>query len=111
LLDQVGHSHYFSTLDLTSGYWQIAMYPDSQKKIAFITHSELYEFQVMLFGLCNAPSAFQRLMDRVLCGLNPKGGSKFVTVYLDDVLIFSPTLEEHLIHLRLVLDRINTSWA
>jgi len=99
LLDQVGHSHYFSTLDLASGYWQIAMHPDSQEKTAFITHSGLYAFKVMPFGLCNTPSAFQRLMDRVLCGLNPEGGSKFVAVYLDDVLIFSPTLEEHLIHL------------
>jgi len=106
LLDQVGHSHYFSTLDLASGYWQIAMYPDSQEKTAFITHSGLYEFQVIPFGLCNAPSAFQRLMDRVLCGLNPEDGSKFVSIYLDDVLIFSSTLEEHLIYLRLVLDRI-----
>jgi len=51
LLDQVGHSHYFST----SGYWQIGMHPDSQEKTAFITHSGLYEFQVMPFGLCNAP--------------------------------------------------------
>jgi len=82
------------------------MHPNLQGKTAFITHSGLYEFQVMPFGLCNAPSAFQRLMDRVLCGLNPEGGSKFFAVYLDDVLIFSLTLEEHLLYSQLVLDRI-----
>ena len=82
------------------------MHPDSQEKTAFITHSGLYEFQVMPFGLCNAPAAFQRLMERVLSGLNPDEGPSFVAVYLDDVLIFSRTLEEHLTHLRLVLDRI-----
>ena len=106
LLDQIGESCYFSTLDLASGYWQIAMDPNSQEKTAFITHSGLYEFLVMLFGLCNAPSAFQRLMNRVLCGLNPEEGPMFVAVYLDDVLIFSRTMEEHLVHVQLVLDRI-----
>ena len=106
LLDQIGESRYFSTLDLASGYWQIAMDPNSREKTAFITHSGLYEFLVMPFGLCNAPSAFQRLMNRVLCGLNPEDGPMFVAVYLDDVLIFSRTMEEHLVHLQLVLDRI-----
>ena len=107
LLDQIGESRYFSTLDLASGYWQIAMDPNSHEKTAFITHSGLYEFLVMPFGLCNdAPSAFQRLMNRVLCGVNPEDGPMFVAAYLDDVLIFSKTMEEHLVHLQLVLDRL-----
>ena len=106
LPDQIGKSRYFSTLDLASGYWQIAMDPNSQEKTAFITHSKLYEIFVMPFGLCNPPSAFQRLMNRVLCGLNPEDGPMFVAVYLNDVLIFSWTMEEHLVHLELVLDRI-----
>ena len=106
LLDQIGESCYFSTLDLASGYWQIAMDPNSREKTAFITHSGLYEFLVMPFGLCNVSSAFQRLMNRVLCGVNPEDGPMFVAVYLDDVLIFSRTMEEHLVHLQLVLDRI-----
>ena len=105
-LDQIGESRYFSTLDLASGYWQIAMNLNSREKTAFITHSGLYEFLVMPFGLCNAPSAFQRLMNRVLCGLNSEEGPMFVAVYLDDVLIFSRTMEEHLVHMQLVLDRI-----
>ena len=53
----------------------------------------------MPFRLCNAPSAFQRLMEQVLAGLNPEDGPLFVAVYLDDVLIFSRTLDEHLTHL------------
>ena len=60
----------------------------------------------MPFGLCNAPAAFQRLMERVLTGLNPEDGPSYVAVYLDDVLIFSRTLQEHLYHLQTVLDKI-----
>lgn len=106
LLNQIGESRYFSTLDLASGYWQIAMDPNSREKAAFITHSGLYKFLVMPFSLCNVLSAFQRLMNRVPCGLNPEDGPMLVAVYLDDVLIFSRTIEEHLVHLQLVLDRI-----
>ena len=61
-LDSLAQQKYFTTLDLASGYWQINMDPQSQEKTAFITHSGLYEFCVMLFGLCNAPATFRRLM-------------------------------------------------
>ena len=60
----------------------------------------------MPFGLTNAPAVFQRLMQRVLSGLNPQEGPDFVRVYIDDVLIFSPTLQDHIEHLRRVLARI-----
>ena len=106
LLDQLGKSQYFSTLDLATGYWQIRVHPESQEKTAFVTHQGLYQFQVMPFGLCNGPAVFQRLMQRVLMGLNPTDGPDFVAVYLDDVLIFSQTLQEHLIHLRQVIGRL-----
>jgi len=106
LLDQLGQRCYFSTLDIASGYWQIEVHTDCQEKTAFATHSGLYEFQVMPFGLCNASSAFQRLMERGLAGLNPEDGPSFFAVYLDDVLIFSHTLDEYFAHLQLVLDRI-----
>ena len=86
LLDQLGKSHYFSTLDLASGYWQIQVHPNSIEKTAFITPQGLFEFRVMPFGLMNAPSVFQRLMSRVLMGLNPESGPDFVAVYIDDVL-------------------------
>lgn len=63
-----------------------------------------HKFQVMPFGLRNAPAVFQRPMQQVLMGLNVKEGPDFVTVYLDDVLVFSQTLEAHLHHLSMVLD-------
>lgn len=106
LLDQLSASRYFSTLDLASGYWQIRMDPGSVEKTAFVTPQGLYEFRVMPFGLTNAPGVFQRLMERVLARLNPVDGPDFVVVYIDDVLVFSRTLEEHLEHLRLVIQRI-----
>ena len=100
LLDQLGRSKYFSTLDLTAGYWQMPVHSTSREKTAFVTHQGLYEFQVMPFGLKNAPAVFQWLMQRILHGLNPEEGPVFVSVYLDDVLVFSEILEEHLGHLR-----------
>lgn len=60
----------------------------------------------MPFGLTNAPAAFQKLMERALAGLNPEEGPDFVKVYIDDVIILSPTLTDYLAHLRQVLDRI-----
>ena len=60
----------------------------------------------MSFGLTNAPSVFQRLMQKVLARLNPENGPDFVIVYIDDILVFSRTLEEHLEHLRLVIERL-----
>lgn len=106
LLNQLGESKFFSTLDLASGYWQIRVHPDSQEKTAFITPQGLYEFRVMPFGFTNAPAVFQRLIQRVLMGLNPEDGPDYVAVYIDDVLVFSRTLEDHLEHLRRVIERL-----
>ena len=103
---QLGKCKCFSTLDLASGYWQIRMSATSREKTAFVTPQGLYEFLVMPFGLTNAPAVFQRLMQRLLAGLNPKCGPDFVTVYIDDVLVFSATLEDHLTHLQAVVERI-----
>lgn len=106
LLDQLGKSKYFTTLDLASGFWQIRVHPDSQEKTAFVTPQGLFEFRVMPFGLTNAPSVFQRLMQRVLMGLNPEEGPDFVAVYIDDVLVFSRTLGKHIEHLCKVIERL-----
>ena len=98
--------HYFSTLDLASGYWQIWMSTTSCEKRAFVTPQGLYEFCVMPFSLTNAPAVFQRLMQQLVRGLNPAAGPDFVAVYIDDILVFSPTLEQHLHHLKAVIMRI-----
>ena len=97
----LGHT-YFSTLDLASGYWQVAMAEESQEKTVFVTHNGLYEFAVMSFGLCNAPATFQRLMSRVLKGLiNEK-----CMVYLDDILVMGQSFAEHISNLQEVFNRL-----
>ena len=83
------------------------MHPDSQQKTAFTTNHSLFEFRVMPFGLRNAPAVFQRLMQQILTGLNPLDGPDFVSAYLDDILVFSTSLEDHLNHLGQVLNRLS----
>ena len=68
-LDMLAGKRWFSTLDLVSGYWQVSLSPEVRCKTAFATHSGLFQFKVMPFGLCNAPATFERLMDQVLQGL------------------------------------------
>ena len=98
--NNVAGSHVFSTLDLVKGYYQVEMFPDDIPKTAIITPFGLFEFVRMPFGLRNAGSTFQRLMDRVLVGL------PFIFVYLDDVLIASPDHASHRHHLREVFGRL-----
>ena len=91
-LHQLAVSSYFSTLDLTSGYWQVGMSEESQEKTAFVTWNGLYEFKVMPFGLCNAPATFQHLMEKVLCGVVREK----CLIYLDDILVMGQTFDEHI---------------
>ena len=98
----LGNKKFFSTLDLRSGYWQVRLAESSQEKSAFGVMGGLFQFKVMPFGLANAPSCFQRLMEQVFVGLI----GKFVFIYLDDILIASETWDEHLIHLEQVLERL-----
>ena len=63
----LGSQQWFSTMDLASGYWEVAMSADAKRKAAFVAHEGLYKFRVMPFGLCNTPATFERLMDRVYC--------------------------------------------
>ena len=99
-LDILAGCKYFTTLDLASGYWQVAMEPAAQEKTAFTTYSGHYEFCCMPFGLANAPATFQRLMEVVLRGLVRRS----CLVYLDDVLVVGSTLEEHNKNLAEVLE-------
>ena len=102
VLDALSHGHYFSVIDLKSGYWQIPMHQSDAEKTAFRTHDGLYQFTVMPFGLKNAPATFQRLMDTVLSGLKWKG----LLVYMDDIIIYSTTPQEHLVTLADTLERL-----
>ena len=104
LIDQLGKAPYLTTLDLTRGYWQVPVAADARHKTAFATPFGLYQFTVMPFGLQGAPAIFQRLMDRVLHGVGD-----FAAAYLDDIVIFSETWEDHLSHVHLVLGRLQAS--
>ena len=102
-LDSLSGARWFSTLDLMSGYNQVEVMERDKPKTAFCTPFGLYEFNRMPFGLCNAPGTFQRLMERIL------GDQRFqaLLLYLDDVVVFSPSFEQHLQRLELVLSRFD----
>lgn len=100
-LDALSGAQWFSTIDLASGYHQVPVTEKDRMKTAFCTPFGLFEFQRMPFGLCNAPSTFQRLMERMFGDQNCHS----LLLYLDDVIVFSPTVDEHLNRLELVLNR------
>ena len=104
-LDSLQEAKFVSTLDLRSGYWQVEMDKNSRDKTAFVTHKGLFQFNVMPFGLTNAPATFQRLMDIVLAGLK----WQCCLVYIDDVVIYSPTFEQHLVDLKNVFEALKTA--
>ena len=97
ILSLLGNARYF----LKSGYWQVQLDDDSKEKTAFACHRGLFQFNVMPFGLSNAPAVFQELMNIVL-----QGCEDFAMAYLDDVLIFSKDEKEHLQHIQIIFDRI-----
>ena len=94
-LDSLKGATYFTTLNLVSGYWQVAMAEDKKETTAFSTPQGHFEFNVMPFGLTNAPATFQRLMECVLAGLS---GEEYL-IYLDDIIVFSVSFKEHLVRL------------
>ncbi|GFU18263.1 retrovirus-related Pol polyprotein from transposon 297 [Trichonephila clavipes] len=99
LLQEAKHTAYISTIDLKSGYHQVNVNPADRDKTAFVCPFGTYRFKRMPFGLKNAPATFQRLMDIFRRGLP-------VLAYLDDIIIMSPTFEQHLADLEAVFKRL-----
>lgn len=102
LVSNLGGAMYFTTLDASRGYFQVEMDECDRQKTAFTCHRGLFEFTRMSFGLVGAPATYQRLMDRVL------GDAKWqhALAYLDDIVVYSKTFEEHVEHLKDVLERL-----
>ncbi len=101
-MDQIGSARYFSTIDLGSGYHQMGIAEKDIPKTAFSTRYEDYEYNVVPFGLNKAPAAFMSIMNDVFKDYT----DSFVMVYLDDIHIFSNSWDEHIRHVKLVLDRL-----
>lgn len=104
-LDQLSGANWFSCLDLSSGYWQVEMAEEDRCKTAFTTRQGLFEFNVMPFGLCNAPATFERLMESVLAGLH----WQICLIYLDDVIVTGSTFEEMIQNPQTVFQRFEES--
>jgi len=103
LFDQLQGAKYFSKIDLRSGYYQLKIRPSDVPKTAFVTCYGQYEFTVMPFGLTNAPTYFLNLMNKVFL----EELDKFVVVFINDILIYSQSAEEHEQHLRIVLEKLS----
>ncbi|KAL0411015.1 UNVERIFIED_CONTAM: Retrovirus-related Pol polyprotein from transposon [Sesamum latifolium] len=100
--DRLSRAKYFTKIDLRSGYWQVRIKEGDEAKTTVVTRYGAFEFLVMPFGLTNAPATFSTLMNQVLHGFL----DEFVVVYLDDIVVYSRTLAEHVEHLRQVLTRL-----
>lgn len=103
ILDKMGKCVYFSTLDLASGFYQIPLREEDRKKTAFSVDNGHYEFTRMPMGLKNAPATFQRVMDHILRNFI----GKICVVYLDDILVFSSSLQEHTESLQKILSTLD----
>jgi len=99
-LDTLSRSTWFSTFDLRARYHQVPMHPDDADKTSFVTRTGTYKVKRVPFGLCNAGSTFQRVMDLAVRGMN----FDLCLVYLDDIVVFSKTLEEHTRRLELLFE-------
>ena len=100
-IDRVGNSAYITKIDLLKGYWQVPLTDQAKEISAFVTPEGLFQCKVMPFGMKNAPATFQRLTNQVIAGLDN------CVVYIDDILVYSNTWNDHLNHLRALFDRLN----
>lgn len=105
VLDKLGKCQYFTTLDLASGFYQVEMHPQDIHKTAFNVEHGHYEFLRMPMGLKNSPSTFQRVMDNVLRDLQ----NDACLVYLDDIIVYSTSLQEHIVKLEKVFKKLRDS--
>ena len=101
LIDDLGGAKFITTLDLAKGYWQVPVREQDRPKTAFTTPRGLFQFRMMPFGLQGAPATFQRMMDSLLRGLEGH-----TAAYLDDIVIHSPTWDEHMQHITNVFQRL-----
>ena len=99
ILSSLHKAKYLSGVDLKCGYWQVKVVPEDREKTAFVCHRGLYEFNVMPFGLSSAPPIFQELMNKVL----GQAMYKYAMAYIDDVVTYSETFQDHLKYLNEVL--------
>jgi hypothetical protein len=104
LFDQLKGAKFFSKIDLRSGYYQLKIRPEDVPKTAFVTRYGQYEFTVMPFGLTNAPAYFMNLMNKVFM----EELDRFVVVFINDILVYSRSAEEHEQHLRVVLSKLRS---
>ena len=100
--DALGGAKWFSTLDLASGYWQVALDEEASQKSTFVVRNGLYRWKCMPFGLCNAPATFERLMEKVMAGLQ----WDILLIYLDDIIVFGKSVTEMIERLRVVFARL-----
>ena len=98
-IDRIGNSKYVTKMDLLKGYWQVPLTDRAKQLSAFITPDDLYQYQVMPFGMKNAPATFQRMINKLV------GRMEGCEAYIDDVVIYSDCWEDHLIRLRRVLTK------
>ena len=102
LLDRISQARWLSKLDLNKGFYQIPLVPESVPKTAFCSPWGKFAFTRMPFGLMNAPASFQRAMDKALAGQENSSAT-----YIDDIVVFSETWEDHLRHVRAVLEALS----
>ncbi|CAF5098327.1 unnamed protein product, partial [Rotaria magnacalcarata] len=103
IFDYLSQAEYYTTIDFKSGYFQVGLDPKDRPKTAFSTRDQYYQFTVLPQGVTNDPPAFQRIVSQIL------GPTRwqYSLAYLDDVIIYSPTFNQHLIHLDDILNRLN----
>ena len=104
-LDILSKAKYFTTLDLASGYYQIKLADRDRHLTAFVTHNGLYQYNTMPYGLCNAPATIQRSMNKMLSGLLYRN----CICYVDDIIIFSDTYEQHMKDVQEVFERVRSA--